>query len=73
LIPVWRDDCLVSGDPPGPVTALDEGRSQAVREAGTPLFLGMDGDVSVFAASGRPLGRVDSIDRHLLQSWLNQQ
>ena len=23
-------------------------------------------------ASGRPLGRVDSIDRHLLQSWLNQ-
>jgi len=24
-------------------------------------------------ASGRPLGRVDSIDRHLLQSWLNQQ
>jgi len=24
------------------------------------------------AASGRPLGRVDSIDRHLLQSWLDQ-
>jgi NAD+ diphosphatase len=24
------------------------------------------------AASGRPLGRVDSIDRHLLRSWLDQ-
>jgi len=25
------------------------------------------------AASGRPLGRPDSIDRHLLQSWLVEQ
>jgi len=24
------------------------------------------------AASGRPLGRVDSIDRHLLRSWLGR-
>jgi NAD+ diphosphatase len=24
------------------------------------------------AAAGRPLGRVDSIDRHLLRSWLSQ-
>ena len=97
LIPVWRDYCLVSGDPPGPVTALDDGRSQAVRDASTPLFLGLDGDVRLFAAdlspldeeraveisgaervgdlrafSGRPPGRVDSIDRHLLQSWLDQ-
>jgi NAD+ diphosphatase len=48
LIPVWRDHCLVSGDPPAPLTALDAGRSQPVREAGTPLFLGMDGDAGLF-------------------------
>jgi NAD+ diphosphatase len=29
-------------------------------------------ELSQRAASGRPLGRVDSIDRHLLQSWLGQ-
>jgi len=49
LIPVWRDHCLVSGDPAAPVTALDASRSRPVRELGTPLFLGLDGDAGVFA------------------------
>ena len=49
LLPVWRDCCLVSGDPPAPVTALGDGRRRAVREAGTPLFLGLDGEVGLFA------------------------
>jgi NAD+ diphosphatase len=62
LIPVWRDHCLVSGDPPGPVVALDDGRSQAVREAGTPLFLGMDGDVGVFAADLSPLDEERAVE-----------
>jgi NAD+ diphosphatase len=48
LIPVWRDYCLVSGDPPAPVTALDDSRSQAVREVSTPLFLGLDGAAGLF-------------------------
>ena len=29
-------------------------------------------ELSQRAASGRPPGRVDSIDRHLLRSWLDQ-
>jgi hypothetical protein len=29
-------------------------------------------ELSQRAAAGRPLGRVDSIDRHLLRSWLDQ-
>ena len=62
LIPVWRDHCLVSGDPPGPVVTLDDGRSQAVREAGTPLFLGMDGDVGVFAADLSPLDEERAVE-----------
>ena len=48
LVPLWRDHCLVSGDPPVPLAALDAGRSAAVREAGTALFLGMDGDAGLF-------------------------
>jgi len=50
LIPIWRDHCLVSGDPPAPVTALDDGRDGPVRELGTLLFLGLDGDTGLFAA-----------------------
>jgi NAD+ diphosphatase len=48
LIPLWRDLCLVSGDPPAPVAALGDGRRQPVREVTTPLFLGLDGDTGVF-------------------------
>ena len=50
MIPVWRDYCLVSGDPPAPVTALDDSRSQAVREVSTPLLLGLDGAAGLFVA-----------------------
>lgn len=64
LIPIWRDHCLVSGDPPGPVTSLEGGRSKPVREVSAEL--------AQRPATGRSFGRVDSIDRHLLQSWLNR-
>jgi NAD+ diphosphatase len=50
LIPVWRDHCLVSGDPPAPVTALGATASRSAREVSTPMFLGLDGDAGVFAA-----------------------
>lgn len=49
LIPLWRDCCLVSGDPPMPVTGLGDARRGPVREAGTPLFLGLDGEAGLFA------------------------
>jgi NAD+ diphosphatase len=55
LIPLWRDYCLVSGDPPAPVTALRPGRHQAAREVGTPLLLGLDGPAGVFAVDLSPL------------------
>jgi len=50
LIPVWRDYCLVSGDPPAPVTSLGGGPNWLVREASTMLFLGLDGETGLFAA-----------------------
>jgi NAD+ diphosphatase len=49
LIPVWRDHCLVSGDPPRPVMPVGPGRHATLRELSTPVFLGLDGAAGVFA------------------------
>ena len=62
LIPVWRDHCLVSGDPPAPVTALDASRSRTVRESGTPLFLGLDGDTGLFAVDLSALDEAQAVE-----------
>jgi len=62
LIPVWRDHCLVSGDPPAPVTVLDASRSRPVRELGTPLFLGMDGDAGLFAVDLSGLDEAQAVE-----------
>jgi NAD+ diphosphatase len=50
LIPIWRDCCMVSGDPPTPVTAVSDCRRQILREAGTSLFLGLEGGAGLFVA-----------------------
>jgi NAD+ diphosphatase len=62
LIPVWRDRCLVSGDPPAPVTSLDSGRRKPVLAAGTPLFLGRDGATGLFAADLSALDEARAVE-----------
>jgi NAD+ diphosphatase len=62
LIPVWRDHCLVSGDPPAPVTALDAARRPAAREVGAPMFLGLDGDTGVFVADLSALDEKSAVE-----------
>ncbi len=62
LIPVWRDHCLVSGDPPAPVTVLDGSRRRPVRELGTPLFLGLDGDAGLFAVDLSALDEAQAVE-----------
>lgn len=62
LIPVWRDQCLVSGDPPAPVTALDARRNRPVCELGTPLFLGLDGDTALFAVDLSALDEAQAVE-----------
>ena len=62
LIPVWRDHCLVSGDPPAPVTVLDASRNRPVRELGTPLFLGLDGDAGLFAVDLSALDEAQAVE-----------
>ena len=49
LIPVWRNHCLVSGDPPMPVMAADPSRHATLRELSAPVFLGLDGAAGIFA------------------------
>jgi NAD+ diphosphatase len=50
LIPLWRDHCLVSGDPPVPLMSADPGRCASLRDQSEPVFLGLDGTTGVFAA-----------------------
>lgn len=50
LIPMWRDQCVVSGDPPKPVITTTAGGSQVLEAAARPVFLGLDGGEGVFAA-----------------------
>lgn len=45
LIPIWRDHCLVSGDPPVPVMS----GPASLRDVSTPVFLGLAGTAGVFA------------------------
>lgn len=62
LIPIWRDYCLVSGDPPAPVTSVDGGRDRPVRDASTLLFLGLDGDTGLFAADLSSLDEARAVE-----------
>ena len=55
LIPLWRDHCLVSGDPPEPVISADPARRARLGEVTPPVFLGMDGTTGVFAVDLSPL------------------
>ena len=49
LMPLWRDHCLVSGDPPVPVMSAAPGRRSVLRGLSQPVFLGLDGATAVFA------------------------
>ena len=49
LIPVWRNHCLVSGDPPSPIISAEPSRNAILRRLSTPVFLGMDGTAAIFA------------------------
>ncbi|MEU7654563.1 NAD(+) diphosphatase [Micromonospora taraxaci] len=48
VLPMWRDRCLVDGD--GPVRLIADRASLVRSAAGETVFLGLDGDVAVFAA-----------------------
>jgi NAD+ diphosphatase len=49
VIPMWRDHCLVSGDPPAPIRLAAADAAAVLAVATEPAFLGLDGDNGVFA------------------------
>jgi NAD+ diphosphatase len=49
VIPLWRDQCLVSADGV-PLRLSAAAAGDVLAAAGEPVFLGLDGDVGVFAA-----------------------
>jgi NAD+ diphosphatase len=56
LIPMWRDHCVVSGEPPVPVI-LPAAEAAAVLDAAAELvFLGLDDQGGIFAADLSPAG-----------------
>src|SRR6476660_1582021 len=56
LIPMWRDHCVVSGEPPVPVI-LPAAEAGAVLDAAAEVvFLGLDDQGGIFAADLSPAG-----------------
>ena len=85
LIPMWRDQCVVSGEPAVPVIRPAAGPYQeAVLNAAVAENVHVDGEeviearwfsrdeLTEYAAAGGRIGREDSIDRYLLRSWLEE-
>lgn len=61
LIPLWHDQCLVSGDSPAPVTSGDARHHAMLREYSAPVFLGLDGATAVFAVDLSSLSQARAI------------
>ncbi|MGC4769615.1 NAD(+) diphosphatase [Micromonospora sp. DT44] len=60
VLPLWRDRCLVDGDGPVRLTA---DRASLVRSAAAEtVFLGLDGNVAVFAVDLSGLGEATAVE-----------
>jgi NAD+ diphosphatase len=55
LIPMWRDRCIVSGDPAVPAILAASGARAVLDAAAETVFLGLDDDGGLFAADLSPL------------------
>ncbi|MEV4658864.1 NAD(+) diphosphatase [Micromonospora sp. NPDC049301] len=60
VLPLWRDRCLVDGD--GPVRLTAERASLVRSAAGETVFLGLDGDVALFAADLSALSEQSAVE-----------
>ena len=55
VIPMWRDRCIVSGDPAAPVILPGSGARAVLEAAAETVFLGLDDAGGIFAADLSPL------------------
>ncbi len=62
LIPMWQDQCMVSGDPPLPVISTTADESLILRDASRLVFLGLDGGAGVFAADLSSLDEARAVE-----------
>ncbi|HEX6527404.1 MAG TPA: NAD(+) diphosphatase, partial [Streptosporangiaceae bacterium] len=62
LIPAWRDQCLVSGDPPVPAISAEPGRHATLRELSAPVLLGLDGTAGIFAVDLSALPEASALE-----------
>lgn len=61
LVPLWRDRCLVAGDPPEPVPSVASRSALLDAAAVPPVFLGLDGEQAVFAVDLSDLTEADAV------------
>jgi NAD+ diphosphatase len=61
LIPIWRDRCLVSGEPPVTTISAAPRDTTALRDVPAPVFLGLDGTTGVFAVDLSSLPKADAV------------
>ena len=50
VLPLWRDKCLVKNQPPQPVRLHAAAADAVLAETGDSVFLGLSGEVGIFAA-----------------------
>src|SRR6266436_6433841 len=56
LIPMWRDQCIVAGEPPVPVIVPAAEAGAVLNAAAEVVFLGLDDHGGIFAADLSPAG-----------------
>ncbi len=62
VIPIWRDQCLISGEPPAPMVLPTADAGAILQAAGGAVFLGLDGEVGVFAADLSSLDESQAVE-----------
>ena len=62
LIPMWRDQCIVSGEPPVPVILPLAKAAAMLTAAAETVFLGLDDDGGIFAADLSPAGESQAVE-----------
>ena len=62
LISMWRDQCIVSGEPAVPVIRTATGAEVVLKAAAETVFLGLDGGGGIFAADLSPLSESRAVE-----------
>jgi len=62
LIPMWRDQCIVSGEPPVPVILPVAEAAAVLAAAAETVFLGLDDNGGIFAADLSPSRQSQAVE-----------